>query len=746
MSKQLRTNSPGNRTKKGKVTTSSVGQLKLTDMKYPKVGVLHEDRRNITVSSRVSRKLGPWHPGFNPVTLANYRILGTVLAAESKHSWIIKWDLLKSNLTGELEHHHSVQHSGSMRLEDPLEVSNLSGIILHDVRLIRSEMEISRDYCTQPDESSSDGQLMTTSSGDDASLDKGKTSPGCEAKVGAEFESESSKGLRGSTGDTGKLDKGHQGHQGHLSTTHDESNKDSTTEPQASKTDKNLGATLNKGTPVASKRQPTLADYIHNTPLNVPVLVTPFKNVSEKEKNQKNLCVSKNMSLNDGTSVVEANEKSTRTPPQVTMIAIRDVNEYEAEFDDDADSTYCPSSILSEDDDLQSVCEIEFQNDEYSMNTHSEYYDDDDDEDSYGHNKSEPTSSQESEIPSEPIDEIDRNGFVTIDNEEEDFLSDEDGDDEDLRQKRLRYNISHKEKSAQQALKTRYKGSSVVVSEIKWIVKFDMEEISRQSDDRHLETMKFEEARSWDNVYSPYFFFEKFISEEEMSRMVDRFNHHQRMLASRCKRLGSCRNYTTIIDLYDLKKFMGLLIAAACCVDSGRNLWSPDDTRYEGYNFLKNPNFGEVMSLSKFNKIRAYFTYCFADHEKNGIDPWWYILEGLRNFNHSRKLLLRYSPTLVIDESMSAWVPKTTPCGGLPNITYVARKPEPLGTEFKVIADATTGCFISVEVQRGKKAMSTAKYVKEVKKNYCMYPTFGRKYFPIRHIIQKKSSKFKFYV
>ena len=97
---------------------------------------------------------------------------------------------------------------------------------------------------------------------------------------------------------------------------------------------------------------------------------------------------------------------------------------------------------------------------------------------------------------------------------------------------------------------------------------------------------------------------------------------------------------------------MGLLIAAACCVDSGRNLWSPDDTRYEGYNFLKNPNFGEVMSLSKFNKIRAYFTYYFADYEKNGIDPWWYILEGLRNFNHSRKILLRYSPTLVVDKSM----------------------------------------------------------------------------------------------
>ncbi len=203
------------------------------------------------------------------------------------------------------------------------------------------------------------------------------------------------------------------------------------------------------------------------------------------------------MSLNecpnnkDHGSDVEANKNTT--PPQHVMIAIRDVNEYKAKFDDDADLTYCPSSILSEDEDLQSVCEIEFQNGEYSMNTHSDEYIDDDED--YGH-QLEPTSSQESEIPLEPIDNIDRKGFV-IDNDDEEFLSDEDGDDGDLRQERLQYKISHKEKSAQEALKMRYKGSLVVVADIKWIVKFDMEEMSQQGDERHLETMKFDKARSW---------------------------------------------------------------------------------------------------------------------------------------------------------------------------------------------------------------------------------------------------------
>ncbi len=56
--------------------------------------------------------------------------------------------------------------------------------------------------------------------------------------------------------------------------------------------------------------------------------------------------MSKNVSLKECSnkdSDVEANKATT---PQV-MIAIRDVNKYEAKFDDDDDSTYYPSSISS---------------------------------------------------------------------------------------------------------------------------------------------------------------------------------------------------------------------------------------------------------------------------------------------------------------------------------------------------------------------------------------------------------------
>ena len=75
-----------------------------------------------------------------------------------------------------------------------------------------------------------------------------------------------------------------------------------------------------------------------------------------------------------------------------------------------------------------------------------------------------------------------------------------------------------------------------------------------------------------------------------------------------------------------------------------------------------------------------------------------------------------FSPVSVADESMSAWVLKITARGGLHNISYIARKPEPLGTEFKLIADGTAGYFVGIKVQRGKGSMLEQKYVKETKK------------------------------
>ena len=48
--------------------------------------------------------------------------------------------------------------------------------------------------------------------------------------------------------------------------------------------------------------------------------------------------------------------------------------------------------------------------------------------------------------------------------------------------------------------------------------------------------------------------------------------------------------------------------------------------------------------------------------------------------------------------------------GGLSNISFIARKPEPLGTELKVVVDPETGIMIFLEIQRGKTGMADLKY------------------------------------
>lgn len=40
------------------------------------------------------------------------------------------------------------------------------------------------------------------------------------------------------------------------------------------------------------------------------------------------------------------------------------------------------------------------------------------------------------------------------------------------------------------------------------------------------------------------------------------------------------------------------------------------------------------------------------------------------------------------------------------HLSFIQRKPEPLGTEFKVVADVTTQLFTYVELQRGKNEMA----------------------------------------
>ena len=58
---------------------------------------------------------------------------------------------------------------------------------------------------------------------------------------------------------------------------------------------------------------------------------------------------------------------------------------------------------------------------------------------------------------------------------------------------------------------------------------------------------------------------------------------------------------------------------------------------------------------------------------------------------------------------MSAWRLRQTKLGNLPNISYIIRKPEPLGTEFKTVCCPITGVMTYMEIQRGKEGMKNTR-------------------------------------
>ncbi len=103
------------------------------------------------------------------------------------------------------------------------------------------------------------------------------------------------------------------------------------------------------------------------------------------------------------------------------------------------------------------------------------------------------------------------------------------------------------------------------------------------------------------------------------------------------------------------------------------------------------PSFSSWMKQWRFEEIRQLLKYAKADLSKVQTDQWAWFKKAVTDFNYNRKKVLQPGLVVVLDESMSAWKPRADKLGGLPNISYVMRKPKPLGIEFKTFVDVDTG-------------------------------------------------------
>ena len=100
-------------------------------------------------------------------------------------------------------------------------------------------------------------------------------------------------------------------------------------------------------------------------------------------------------------------------------------------------------------------------------------------------------------------------------------------------------------------------------------------------------------------------------------------------------------------------------------------------------------NFGrkdglDIMAHNRFKRIKENVHFAFYDRNFAESDPYHPVKSLLDGFNNNRKKNIASSIDIVLDESMSPFRPRTTSSSLLPNLSFIFRKPKPLGIELKV--------------------------------------------------------------
>ena len=156
----------------------------------------------------------------------------------------------------------------------------------------------------------------------------------------------------------------------------------------------------------------------------------------------------------------------------------------------------------------------------------------------------------------------------------------------------------------------------------------------------------------------------------------------------------------------------------ALCVETGKSVLDMWSTKAADYDLLPPPAFGRHgMTKNRFLFLKQRLRwYPSAEHRPAGADTWWFVTELTELFNDRMAHTLSPGWLLVVDESMCAWRGRYgTPDNPhvLPVLSWVPRKPEPMGMELKTTADAITSAIIFVEPCMGKDTHPNLEYFEE---------------------------------
>ena len=152
-----------------------------------------------------------------------------------------------------------------------------------------------------------------------------------------------------------------------------------------------------------------------------------------------------------------------------------------------------------------------------------------------------------------------------------------------------------------------------------------------------------------------------------------------------------------------------LTIAATGEVGSGVELWlNCEDGR------KPSPNFGQYVPELDFKIFRELLVVANTKPQHYFVSKrdwtWDVFIPFIKCYNDKRASLMTVT-SIIIDEEMIAWTPKSTPLGLLPNITFEPRKPSPLGTMIKNSVCTITGVQVFKNVVMSPELMRERGFV-----------------------------------
>jgi hypothetical protein len=129
---------------------------------------------------------------------------------------------------------------------------------------------------------------------------------------------------------------------------------------------------------------------------------------------------------------------------------------------------------------------------------------------------------------------------------------------------------------------------------------------------------------------------------------------------------------------------------------------------------LAPPDFGRVLSSDRFQRVLRYLARGPTGTETvKQTDPWAEVRWLVDGFNSVRKQQFKCGWIVTPDESMIQWTGASGPPNGMPHMSYVPRKPTPLGLEDKCVADGTSGVIMYLALQEGKTRMMRLRFADE---------------------------------